>query len=432
MKTVFRFVCMILCVLLLAGCGGTDDTEQTATTVVTTVTTATQASKTVSATVTEKVTVTASATTEFATEYETVAPATEAHYNKRIRSSKLDSATGDMRNITSTELLSDINAGINIGNSLDACGAGYLSSPDASETVWGNPKITKELIKAIKNAGFKAVRLPVTWREHIGQPETYQIDSEWMDRVQEVVDMILDNGLYCILNTHHEQNWLNTGNDIVKTQTEFIAVWKQIANRFKNYDDYLLFEGFNEILKAESDWSTASATDIQNTNILAQQFVTTVRATGGNNAKRHLIVSTYGAGTGYDIVEGFKVPRDTVKDRLIVEVHTYTPGDFSGVGGGASVSEWNEMAYGTLLESTLKIVNDKFEPLGVPVIIGEFGAIDKDNTAERVEYVNAMKKYADNYNMVCFWWDNGKDFRLFNRSSATEAFPQIIDALVKY
>ena len=271
----------------------TDDTEQTATTVVTTVTTAAQASKTVSATVTEKVTVTASATTEFATEYETVAPATEAHYNKRIRSSKLDSATGDMRNITSTELLSDINAGINIGNSLDACGAGYFSSPDASETVWGNPQITEELIKSIKKAGFKAIRLPVTWREHIGQPETYQIDSAWMDRVQEVVDMILDNGMYCILNTHHEQNWLNTGSNIVETQTEFIAVWKQIANRFKNYDDYLLFEGFNEILKSESDWSTASSTDIQNTNILAQQFVTTVRATGGNNAKRHLIVSTY-------------------------------------------------------------------------------------------------------------------------------------------
>lgn len=429
MKTVFRFVCMILCVLLLASCGGTADTDNTATTVITTTSHTTQ---TVSATVTEQATVTVSATTEYITEYETVAPATEVQYNKRTRSSKLDTATGDMRNITSAELLSDINAGLNIGNSLDACGAGYLSSPDASETVWGNPKITKELIKAIKNAGFKAVRLPVTWREHIGQPETYQIDSEWMDRVQEVVDMILDNGLYCILNTHHEQNWLNTGNDIVKTQTEFIAVWKQIANRFKNYDDYLLFEGFNEILKAESDWSTASATDIQNTNILAQQFVTTVRATGGNNAKRHLIVSTYGAGTGYDVVQGFKLPRDTVKDRLIVEVHTYSPGDFSGVGGGTSVSEWNEMAYGTLLESTLKIVNDKFEPLGVPVIIGEFGAINKDNTSERVEYVSAMKKYADNYNMVCFWWDNGQDFKLFNRSTATEAFPQIIDALVKY
>ena len=429
MKAVFKFVCLMLCILLLASCGGTADTDNTATTVITTTSHTTQ---TVSATVTEQATVTVSATTEYITEYETVAPATEVQYNKRTRSSKLDTATGDMRNITSAELLSDINAGLNIGNSLDACGAGYLSSPDASETVWGNPKITKELIKAIKNAGFKAVRLPVTWREHIGQPETYQIDSEWMDRVQEVVDMILDNGLYCILNTHHEQNWLNTGNDIVKTQTEFIAVWKQIANRFKNYDDYLLFEGFNEILKAESDWSTASATDIQNTNILAQQFVTTVRATGGNNAKRHLIVSTYGAGTGYDVVQGFKLPRDTVKDRLIVEVHTYSPGDCSGVGGGTSVSEWNEMAYGTLLESTLKIVNDKFEPLGVPVIIGEFGAINKDNTSERVEYVSAMKKYADNYNMVCFWWDNGQDFKLFNRSTATEAFPQIIDALVKY
>lgn len=335
-----------------------------------------------------------------------------------------------MRNITSTELLNEITLGINIGNTLDSVGMGYSASVERSETYWGNPQITEQLIQMYKEAGFNAIRLPVSWRNHFAAAPDYEIQTAWLDRVQQVVDMILDNDLYCIVNTHHEQNWLNTNNDKYDiTVDKMTAIWTQIADRFKGYGDYLLFEGFNEILKKEGDWSRPSATDIENCNKLGQLFVDVVRATGGNNKNRHLIVSTYGAGAGFTNLIDFKAPTDTVEDRLIVEVHIYDPIQFT-------FSEYPSDKWGTdgdkqELEAIIVDVNEVIVQQGYPVIIGEFGAVDKNNESYRAEYCKTMVAKANEFGIKCFYWDDGGSFSIFNRRTYENKFPQMVDAMLE-
>ena len=322
-----------------------------------------------------------------------------------------------MRDITAYDLVNEMNVGVNIGNSLDSVGD--------SETSWGNPKVTKELILAYKNAGFNTIRLPVTWRTHIdddGKP-----DTSWLNRVQVVVNWILEEDLYCILNTHHEQNWLNTGSDVDTVKGKFTTLWAAIANRFKDYGDHLLFEGYNEILKAESDWSGASATDYKNANILSQAFVDTVRATGGKNSYRTLIISTYGA---IHSTYGFELPTDTVENRLAVEFHCYFPQAFCFDWG--TQTTWGSSSDLRVVESYCKtfsgFVNQK-----IPVILGEFGAVDKDNTDARVAYAKTVATNCGKYGIKPIWWDDGtgnNKFGLVDRYSYKVIMPGIVSALL--
>ncbi len=319
-----------------------------------------------------------------------------------------------MRDLTAFELVSEMKIGVNIGNSLDSVGS--------SETSWGNPKITKELIKTYKELGFNTIRLPVTWRTHMdsnGVP-----DSAWLNRVKEVVDWILEEDLYCIINTHHEQNWLNTNSTNMDTRKKkFANLWANIAEKFKNYGDHLLFEAFNEILKAESDWSHASYTDYQNSNELAQVFVNTIRESGGNNAKRILVISTYGA---IREVDGFSLPTDTVPNKLAVEFHSYDPQGFCFAG---SKSTWNT-SDGGIIDSYCRLFYENFICHGVPVILGEFGAVDKSNEYDRSLYAKKVVTSCVKYGLKPIYWDDGGDFKLINRSSYNALFPSIISALV--
>lgn len=332
-----------------------------------------------------------------------------------------------MRDITAYDLVAEMNVGVSIGNSMDsACGTGQ------NETAWGNPKITKELIVAYKNAGFNTIRLPVTWRGNMdsdGNPNT-----AWLDRTQELVDMILSEGLYCIINTHHEQNWLNTNSSGMSLRrTKFSNLWTAIAKRFKNYGDHLLFEGFNEILKKEGDWSAASNTDYQNSNNLAQLFVDTVRATDGKNAHRVLIISTYGA---IHTTTGFELPKDTVKDRLAVEFHCYYPQAFCFSWGNQTT--WGSYSDNATVESYCKTFYNAFVSKGVPVILGEFGAINKNNSTARCAYASKVASTCKQYKIKPIWWDNGTltgtssdSFGLINRYTYEVYHSDIISALVE-
>ena len=234
--------------------------------------------------------------------------------------------------LNAKEYLSNIRVGINTGRSLDCMtnksGDTYtVEDLKAQEQKYDfiNPTDV-ELIRSFKAQGFNAVRMPVTWSEAIGPGPDYIVSDILMYRVQEVVDMILAEDMYCILNSHNEFNWLYTRNsDLDGMHAKFKALWKQIAERFKDYDGRLIFEGYNEVLKLPEDWTEKSASDYAQVNLLAQEFVDTVRATGGNNEKRFLVVAPYGAGCYEENLSMFAMPTDTAKDKLIVDVHYYFP-----------------------------------------------------------------------------------------------------------
>ena len=289
------------------------------------------------------------------------------------------------------EVVNDITAGWNLGNTLDSYGDWILDysegTPSDFETSWGNPITTKAMIDDVKAAGFNAVRVPVTWTQHIG--EDFTIDDAWMNRVQEVVDYVIDNDMYCILNVHHDvggSSWFCASEDsIAEDKAKFEAVWTQIAERFGEYDNKLMFEGFNEMLDENNNWNYPGTAATSAVNTWNQIFVDTVRATGGNNAERVLIVNTYAAGTNGSSLDDFVVPTDTAENSLIVEVHYYDPmaycSEISTDGNTQTV--WTENGGKSGIDGMLYNLYSHFTSNGIPVIIGEFGASNKDNEAGR-------------------------------------------------
>lgn len=307
-------------------------------------------------------------------------------------------------------------AGLNIGNTLDTYGTWIGGDePSAFETAWGNPVITPELIKAIKAGGFNAVRLPVTWWQHLDGAGN--VKESWMDRVEEVVNYILDEDMYCILNVHHDTGgsetcWLRA--DLANYEdvsTRFASLWTQIASRFISYDAKLVFEGYNEMLDANFTWTQTDANGYEAHNRLAQLFVNTVRATGGNNAKRNLLVNTYSSDAGEKSVTNFQIPTDQTEHHLIVGVHIYTPGSFTSPAEDAEAPVWT-VAHEAELTPVFERLNISFVGLGVPVIVGEFGAQEKAVEAERAKYTEYFVGAAKRYGITCFHW-----FDLINRST---------------
>ena len=351
----------------------------------------------------------------------------------------------------SGEIISEINAGWNLGNTLDSYGdwiTQYSSgTPSDFETAWGNPVTTKAIIESVKAAGFNAIRVPVTWTQHIDDSNGYKIDAEWMARVKGVVDYVIDSDLYCILNVHHDvggNSWLKASDSNVKANSEkFTAVWTQIADEFAGYDTHLLFEGFNEILDEDNNWVYPGKSAGNAVNTLNQLFVDTVRKTGGNNPQRCLIVNTYAAGTGGAQLDDFVIPTDTTENALMVEVHYYSPGSYCTEisADGNEQSAWTENGGKSLVDGTLFNLYDHFTSKGYPVIIGEFGAANKDNEADRAEWAGYIVENAKKYGIKCFWWDGGgkietdadygyyKGMAVYDRYNDVWVFPELLDAL---
>lgn len=306
----------------------------------------------------------------------------------------------------------EMGRGICIGNTLD-CYSSTISdgNPSSYETAWGNPVITQSLIRQIHLAGFRAVRLPVTWRDHTDS--NGNIDEAWMARVEEVVDYVLDEGMYCILNTHHDSGgddgaWLLADNANISTiSSRFANLWTQIANRFKSRNGYLIFEGYNEVLDANHSWSTTNSDNYAALNTLAQTFVDAVRTTGGNNTRRNLIVNTYSADPSEHTVEAFTVPQDDVANHLMMEVHFYKPDAFTG----GTVTTWTSDLAGQLTSAaeSLKAAASK---KGIPLIIGECGTGSTASEAEQVKYAEALAEAFPTSDYAMFWW-----FDLIDRTS---------------
>ena len=239
---------------------------------------------------------------------------------------------GDYQEESAAQAVKNMGLGTCFGNCLDAVDINKTMEKNSVtdfEKCWGQEPTTKPMVDFLKKNGFNSVRIAVTWFQHMKEDGT--VDEAWMNRVQEVVDYVIDNGMYCILNVHHDTgadpddksytHWIKADLDNYNTnKTKFEYLWTQIANRFKNYDQHLVFEGYNEMLDANNTWNAPkNANSYKGLNGYAQSFVNAVRATGGNNETRNLIVNTYAAACGDEVLNNLTIPTDKVSGHIAVE-----------------------------------------------------------------------------------------------------------------
>ncbi len=329
--------------------------------------------------------------------------------------------------MSAAEIVKDMKIGWNLGNTLDCYNVTWEVSD--FETAWGNPRTTKAMIDAVKKEGFNAVRIPISWNEHMNGNK---IDGDWLNRVNEVVDYVIDNDMYAIINVHHDDyTWLNPSKaDEAAVKAKLVSIWEQLSDRFKDYDQHLLFEGMNEprIIGGQDEWTGGTAEEREVINHLFQAFVDTVRKSGGNNSSRALIITSHAASIEADAVNDIVVPDD---DRIIVSIHYYSPWDFAG--GENGKSDWGSDSEKKELDKGFDFLKSKFIDKGVPVIIGEFGATNKNNDSVRASYMEYYVKSAKSRGITCFIWDNGTkdEFGLLDRNSLTWYFKNVVDAAVK-
>ena len=339
---------------------------------------------------------------------------------------------------TATEAVKNMGVGWNLGNTLEANSQTYHDFTKdnywgqqglESETCWGQSKAKPELIKMMKDAGFGAIRVPVTWYNHMDKDG--KVNAEWMKRVHEVVDYVINQGLYCIVNVHHDtgadddsfKSWIKADEaNYTQNKARYENLWKQIAEEFKDYDEHLLFESYNEMLDKLSSWCFASyaakgqydatvATSAYNAiNSYAQSFVTTVRNTGGNNATRNLVVNTYAAccgnGTWSDHLKEplsqLTIPTDPAANHLMVQVHDY-PNIANGI---ANVKKE--------IDDMMTAWNTHILSKGIPMILGEWGTANVDEGDGKTDYdvrrdvmfefVDYMIAKCKENNVATFYW----------------------------
>ena len=434
-KSTAVLAAVVLAAMTLSGCGAApaDSTSQTETQNEAEATEGTEEAESTDAETTE-----ADEATDTESDAETDA---EIDTDTDAEASSEDTTAADpSAHLTAKEFTEKIIAGWNLGNTFDAYSgqAGELRNDGLStETCWGNPKTSQAIIDTVKDAGFNTIRIPVTWYTHM-DPNTYEIDQEWMDRVHEVVDYALDDDTYVIINMHHDtgtNGWLKASDTNLDQKKEiFEAIWTQVATSFADYDDNLVFESFNEILNDNNDWSNPDKRALEIVNELNQIFVDTVRSTGtsesgeaNNNADRVLIVNTYCAGTAKPMLNYFVAPTDTVEGAICGEVHAYTPYQYTAPEFPNDKS-WSESD----LKSNFQTIKTAFQLMKIPVIIGEFGVVDKNNEADRLKYIDYYVTTAKEMGLKCIWWDNGitKEFGIINRKTLDLARASEVQAII--
>jgi endoglucanase len=345
------------------------------------------------------------------------------------------------------QLAAQINLGWNIGNTLEAIGG---------ETAWGNPMVTKALIDKVKASGFNAVRIPCAWNQYMANTSTAQLKLDWLNRVKEVVQYCVDNGMYVMVNIHWDGGWLEN-NCTTQKQTSVNAMqkafWEQIATHLRGFDEHLIFASANEP-------NVSTATEMSVLTSYHQTFINAVRSTGGKNTYRVLVIQ----GPSTDIQKTYDLmntlPTDPTAGRLMTEIHYYTPWNFCGM---TSDESWGKMFYywGNGFHSTTDptrnanygeeadvqryfgMMKTKFVDKGIPVVLGEYGAIRRSSLtgdaltlhlASRAYYLKYVTETASAYGLLPFYWDNGfngdNTFALFNRQNNTVYDQQALNALI--
>ena len=334
----------------------------------------------------------------------------------------------------------NLKIGWNLGNTLDS--TMYMQDESISETAWGSPMITEEMILAVKKAGFNTIRLPISWHHHMN--EDYTISDIWLGRVKEIVDYAYKNGMYVIINIHHDidKAYYYPSYETLDSSLEFTgAVWTQLCEIFKDYDEHLIFEAINEprLIGTDFEWWIDTNTDIGREAIdcimqTNQAFVDLVRASGGSNATRYLMTPSYCASYKYACDDLFSLPDDPA-NRTIVSIHAYEPQAFA-LDGNMNSSGFAIGRSSRTIDTLMDMIYEKFTSKGIPAVIGEFGARDKDNIEARITYAAYYVAAARARGITCFWWDNhavegnGELFGLLDRDTLEWIYPDIVLAMM--
>jgi endoglucanase len=364
----------------------------------------------------------------------------------------------------SMELMHLINVGWNLGNSCDAAG---------NETAWGNPKTTEAMIKAVKAAGFNTIRIPVRWGDHISDTSLWTIDESWMARVKEIVDYAYNNGLYVILNSHHDAWFEGVASyaDSAAVRRKEVSMWTQIAVKFRDYDEHLMFACLNEPHIGDN-WGVPSTENAKVESFYQQAFVNIVRATGGRNTYRSLIIQPWCCNPSY--FSYLTIPTDPTPNRMILEFHYYNPWNFCGTDSGNDGTDkvrfWGDSykqygsvsTYGTaaMITNDFSTLKTNFISKGIPVVLGEFGVNRHTFTAAEIKsglqakgeesrdyYLKWLVSTAHAYGITPIYWDNGNlgtatdstvmgsgsdAFALFNRKGNMSVYDKgAIDAIIE-
>ena len=347
--------------------------------------------------------------------------------------------------------------GVNLSGSFDSVWDEMLPSADRNvpstyERMNGNGLTTQATLNAIADAGFRCVRIPITWSPHMDSPGA-TIDKAWLDRIAEVVNYTLNAGMYCVINLHHDTGgpvsglskylpWIIADKANYATiSANFQSVWKQIATHFKNYGDKLLFEGYNEILDSQKSWFTPKdAAGFETANKLNQDFVNAVRSTGGHNVTRNLVVSTYSCGDRESSLQGFAMPTDIREGHLIVQIHSYWPAAFVTVQPATAVGTYDQASGLPEIQSAMARVKRLVVDKGWPCIMGEYGAspfyFSSDYSqritraeAERAKHALDATREALKIGIVPIYWYIPMDGN--NRATGKWSYPAVKDALIQ-
>lgn len=340
---------------------------------------------------------------------------------------------------SATEIVSMMGLGFNIGNTFDSTGGDLKTH----ETKWGNPVVTQALIDTIYDNGFDTVRIPITWMDFISKDGTYTVDPAYLARVKEVVDYCYNDGLFVIINAHHE-SWINIptlDQDYKKVGEELQALWAQIATYFADYDQHLIFEGMNEPRMAGTsiEW-TGNSDAYYAVNYLNQVFANTIRSNGlGHNDERCLMVTGYAAQSSSNIMKSITLPtyKGKTVNNLIISLHSYTPYEFCLTDKKKTFSLTSSSDIGNV-KAVFRDIHDTFLRYGIPVIMGETGATNSGNNKDaRVNWAYYTSKMAAYYGIPIILWDNGAGgssggecHQYINRKANNSiTFPEFFEAL---
>jgi endoglucanase len=363
--------------------------------------------------------------------------------NQLTPASDIPPDTTGMSDLSPVDLSKKMVPGWNVGNSLEAIGG---------ETAWGNPLITQQLIDAVKESGFNAIRIPVAWSK-FSDTSTYTIKTDFMNRVQEVVDYVMHDSMYAIINIHWDGGWMQPTYAMQDYVNNRLAVmWDQIAVHFRDYDHHLLFAGTNEVM-VNGNYGAPSKEFAAVQNSFNQTFVNAVRSTGGRNAYRYLVVQGFNTNIDYT-VKNFIVPEDMTSNRLMVEVHYYDPYDFTINSGNDNIIQWGKYADDpsrtetwaneSYADNQFLKMQTNFVNKGYAVVLGEYGAmarlnlgseeLNADHAGYRKYYIGYITASMISHGLVPFYWDNGYTGNtgsgIFDRSTGDQAYPDIIDAIM--
>lgn len=335
--------------------------------------------------------------------------------------------------LTTKNYLRLMSPGINLGNTLEAI---------PNQTAWGNPIPNAAIMKSFRKAGFKSIRIPIAWSQY--SDAKGKIDPKWMNHTKEVVRLAQDQGLYVMINIHWDGGWLQpTYASRSATEAKFKNFWVQIANAFKGFDHSLLFAGTNEV-HVTDNYGPPTAENAEVQNGFNQIFVNTVRATGGLNSNRWLVVQSYNTDIDAAVKVNTKMPSDKAKNRLMMEVHYYSPYNFT-LNEKSSIWQWGKNATDPSAKDTwgdedfvdnqFAKVKKAFVDKGIPVLLGEYGVGMKKNFPDMKRFQIDWDKYVTNsayrHGMVPMYWDTGADVGMFDRSTGKNREPNRVSAIVK-